>query len=41
MLFGDVTGSFLLFVVANVIFSVLKRIPAFARKDHDNSTNNQ
>jgi hypothetical protein len=41
MLFGDVTGSFLLFVVANVIFSVLKLIPAFARKDHDNSTNNQ
>ncbi len=41
MLVGDLTGAFLVFIIANIIFSVLKRTPFFARKHDDDPMNNQ
>ena len=41
MLVGDLTGAFLIFILANVIFSVFKRTPLFPRKHYDDTMNNQ
>ena len=41
MLFGDLTGSFLIFIIANIMFSLLKRTPFFPRKHYDDTMNNQ
>ena len=41
MLFGDLTGSFLIFIIANIMFSLIKRTPFFPRKHYDDTMNNQ
>jgi len=41
MLVGDLTGAFLIFILANVIFSVFKRTPLFPSKHYDDTMNNQ
>lgn len=41
MLVGDLTGSFLIFILANVIFSVFKRTPLFPHKHYDDTMNNK
>ena len=39
MLVGDLTGSFLIFILANIIFSVFKRTPFFPHKHYDDTMN--
>jgi hypothetical protein len=41
MLVGDLTGAFLIFIFANILFSLLKRTPFFPRKRHDDIINDK
>jgi len=41
MFIGDLTGAFLIFILANIMFSLLKRTPFFPRKHYDDTMNNQ
>jgi hypothetical protein len=41
MLVGDLTGAFFIFIIANIMFSLLKRTPLFPRKHYDDTMNNQ
>ena len=41
MFVGDLTGAFLVFIIANIVFSVLKRTPFFPHKHYDDTMNNQ
>lgn len=39
MLVGDLTGSFFIFISANIIFSLLKRTPFFPHRHYDETIN--
>ena len=41
MLVGDLTGAFFIFIIANIMFSLLKRTPFFPRKYYDDTMNNK
>ena len=41
MFVGDLTGAFFIFIIANIMFSLLKRTPFFPRKHYDDTMNNQ
>jgi hypothetical protein len=41
MLVGDLTGAFFIFIIANVMFSLLKRTRFFPHKHYDDTMNNQ
>ena len=41
MLVGDLTGAFLIFIIANIIFSLLKRTRFFPHKHYNDTMNNQ
>ena len=41
MLVGDLTGAFFIFIIANIMFSLLKRTQLFPRKHYDDTMNNQ
>lgn len=41
MFIGDLTGAFFIFIIANVMFSLLKRTRFFPHKHYDDTMNNQ
>ena len=41
MLVGDLTGAFFIFIIANIMFSLLKRTPFFPRKHYDDTMDNR
>ena len=41
MFIGDLTGAFLIFILANIMFSLLKRTRFFPHKHYDDTMNNQ
>ena len=41
MFVGDLTGAFFIFIIANIMFSLLKRTPFFPRKHYDDTMDNR
>ena len=41
MFVGDLTGAFFIFIIANIMFSLLKRTRFFPHKHYDDTMNNQ